>query len=406
MKRRDLKILWSSNGPHTNSGYGVETRDLLFRFLKDGWKVDCNSFWGVQGYPVHLYGQDLIDDRFKDLKLKCYPTMDNPWGSEALIAHGQNSGANVVFTFQDVWTLDSNYLKQIKHWVPYVPIDKDPVPPAVLEKLQYAYRIITFSKFGQDALKKNGFTSTLILEGTDTELFKPLNKLEMRKKFSLPENAFIFGMIAANKENPPRKGFQEAMEAFKLFSDKHPEALLFIHTQQMSPQSFPVMDFAKNLGISEKILMVNPYQAVFMSDSHFINEEMNAFDCLLHPSQTEGFGLTNIEAQSAGIPTIINNCHSMPELIVNGKTGFMCETDKPRFTNDLSWVYPAKVDSLYEQMENVYKLLKDNPNKVKNDCRKHVKENFNLDTIYETKWSPMLEKLQTEILGDILTETK
>jgi len=394
-----MRILWSSNGPHTNSGYGVETRDLLFRFLEDKWPVACNSFWGINGFPVNLYGQDLIDDRFKDLKLKCYPTMDDPWGSDAIVAHGQHSQSNVVFTFQDVWTLNTERLRQLKTWVPYVPIDKDPVPQGVLEKLQYAYRIITFSSFGQKALQRAGFTSTLILEGTDTTIFKPLNRLETRKKFNIPEDKFVFGMVAANKENPPRKGFQEALEAFKLFSDKHPEALLFIHTQQMGPQSFPVQQFAQSLGIGDKLLMMNPYQAVFMSDSHTINDEMNMFDCLLHPSQTEGFGLTVVEAQSAGIPVIVNDCHSMPELIIEGKTGFKCKTDKPRYTNDLSWVYPADVNSLYEQMEKVYKIIKENPKKVKTDCRNHIKKNFNIDTIYEEKWKPMLERLQLEILG-------
>src|SRR3989304_4834575 len=126
---------------------------------------------------------------------------------------------------------------------------------------------------------------------------------------------------------------------------------------------------------------------------------MSMFDCLLHPSQTEGFGLTVVEAQSAGIPVIINDCHSMPKLIIDGKTGFKCKKKKPKYTNDLSWVYPADVNSLYEQMEKVYKIIKENPKKVKTDCRNHIKKNFNIDTIYEEKWKPMLERLQLEILG-------
>jgi glycosyltransferase involved in cell wall biosynthesis len=149
-------------------------------------------------------------------------------------------------------------------------------------------------------------------------------------------------------------------------------------------------------------MFVNPYQAVFMSDSHVINEEINCMDVLLHPSQTEGFGLTIVEAQSAGVPAIINNCHSMPELILEGKTGFSSKTSNPRWTNDGSYTYPADVNSLYEQMEKAYLLVKENPNKVKNDCRKHIKRNFDIDVLYETKWKGFLEKLQSEILGDIM----
>ena len=59
-KRRDLRILWQSNSPSANSGYSVFTRDLLFRLLKDDWKVECSSMGaGVDSYPVFMYGEDL-----------------------------------------------------------------------------------------------------------------------------------------------------------------------------------------------------------------------------------------------------------------------------------------------------------------------------------------------------------
>ena len=240
-KRRDLKILWQSNSPSANSGYSVFTRDLLFRLLKDGWKVGCSGMGaGVDAYPVIMHGEDLIDDRFKGLGLKVYPKMVEPYGSDSLVFHGIESKANVIFTMQDVWPLQPTELSKLRTWLAYCPIDKDPIPQVITEKLQYAYKIITFSKFGQKALEEKGFTSTLILEGTDTEIFKPKDKTEMRKKYGLPQDAFIFGMIAANKENPPRKGFQEAMEGFKLFHDKHPEAAMFFHTQQVTPGVFPI----------------------------------------------------------------------------------------------------------------------------------------------------------------------
>ena len=398
-KRRDLKILWSSNGPHTNSGYGVFTRDILFRMARDGWPVACISFWGINGYPVHLSGEDLIDDRFKGIKVKTYPVMDHPYGSDALVAHGADYQANVIFTMQDVPWLDPQHLSQIKYWVPYVPIDKDPVPPNVTNNLRYAYKIVTFAQFGQDALSKAGFTSSLILEGTDTEIFKPMDKLECRKKYNIPEDAFLFGMVAANKENPPRKGFQEALEAFAKFHLNHPEAALFIHTQQRSPGGFPVEEFARQQGFEKRLFLMQPYQAVFNSDSKKIAKEMNMMDVLLHPSQTEGFGLTCVEAMSCGVPVIVNNTTSMPEMIKNGETGWICEAQKQgRFTNDLSYVYPADVQSLYDKMEEAYKAVKERGSEISAAARKHVEDNYSIDALYEKKWTPFLEDLQDEIL--------
>lgn len=398
-KRRDLRIIWNSNGPNTNSGYAAETRDLLFRFVKDNWNVACIAFWGLDGFPAYQYGQDLIDDRFKDVKLKVYPKMDHPYGSDALILHSIDYKANVIFTMQDVPMLDPQHLQQLKYWIPFLPIDKDPCPPAVLERLRYAYKIVTFSKFGQDTLLKAGFTSTLIYEGTDTELFKPMDKLEMRRDYKIPEDVFLFGMIAANKENPPRKGYQEALEAFKLFYDKHPEARLFIHSQQRGPGGFPVEDFARTLGFHDKMFLYEPYRATYGSNHKDVSKQMNMFDVLLHPSQTEGFGLTVIEALACGTPVIVNNTTSMPEMVTEGVNGWICNSqEKGRFTNDLSYVYPADVNSLYEKMELAYKAVKENEAKLSEDCRNSVLAKYNVDSIYENNWRGFLEELQEEIL--------
>lgn len=406
MKDRRMRISWLSNGIHTNSGYGAYSRDILFRMARDGWQVCQVANWGVQGYPAFLHGEDVIDDRFKGVKIKLYPPMNDQFGSDALYHHSKDFKANVAFVMLDIWGLQPDPIQKLISegiaFVPYAPIDKDPAPPNVLEKMKMASKIISFSKFGQKKLEEAQFSSTLILEGTDTELFKPMDKQECRRELHLPPDLFIFGMVAANKENPPRKGFQEALEAFKLFQDKHPEAGLFIHTQQPGPAGFPVIPFASHIGINMKqFFLMDEYTAVFNSDFKTIRKEMNAMDVLLHPSQTEGFGLTVVEAASCGTPAIVNNTTSMPEMVIDGVTGEICQTKGKRFTNDLSWVEPADVNSLHEKMESIYEKLKKNPTKIQKACRDHIVKNYNIDTQYETLWIPVLEKLQTKLLGSI-----
>ena len=165
----------------------------------------------------------------------------------------------------------------------------------------------------------------MIYEGTDPDIFKPLDKYEMRKELGLPTNAIIVGMIGANKPDAfTRKGWQQAIDAFKLFYDKHPESIYFHEVNQ--PGGFDVMGHAKYLGMEKKIFYIDPYMAIFHAGSPIINKMLNAFDLLLHPSTTEGFGLVIVESQSAGTPVIINNCCSMPEIIIEGKTGEICQT--------------------------------------------------------------------------------
>jgi len=48
-------------------------------------------------------------------------------------------------------------------------------------------------------------------------------------------------------------------------------------------------------------------------------------DILLFPTVREGFGLVVAEAMASGLPIIATNCSSLPELITEGKGGYLCE---------------------------------------------------------------------------------
>ena len=397
MKRRDLRIVWSANSIHSNSGYAVFSQMLLSRMVEDGWPVAHIGWWGIEGVKLDVdLGQ--FNPRFKGLTLPIYPRMNEPFGGDALVEHSKDFKADVVFAMQDLWTINPQYLQQLPRFVPYFPVDKDPLPLNIAQLLPYCYRLISFSQFGHDILKKSGWASNLILEGTDTELFKPQDKAQARAQIGIDPNAFVFGMFAANKENPPRKGWQEALEAFAMFYKKHPEALLYCKIQQRAPTGFPIESYARYLDISHRVVFASPYDSVFKGGPLVISQDMNAIDVHLHPSQTEGFGLTPIEAQSCGTPTIVADNTSQPELVIDGLTGWVAKCMKPRYTADDSFVHPADPQSVYECMEKAYKALKKNPKKVAKDSRDYVLGKYNIDTIYKEKWVPFLERIQSEIL--------
>lgn len=53
----------------------------------------------------------------------------------------------------------------------------------------------------------------------------------------------------------------------------------------------------------------------------------NQCDIFFFPSRLEGFGYGVAEAMSCQKPVVCTNCSSLPELIVNGKGGFLCEME-------------------------------------------------------------------------------
>jgi len=47
-------------------------------------------------------------------------------------------------------------------------------------------------------------------------------------------------------------------------------------------------------------------------------------DILISPTVREGFGLAIAEAMACGLPVVASNCSAVPELVDDGKGGFLC----------------------------------------------------------------------------------
>ncbi|HUF52322.1 MAG TPA: glycosyltransferase family 4 protein [Dehalococcoidia bacterium] len=78
-----------------------------------------------------------------------------------------------------------------------------------------------------------------------------------------------------------------------------------------------------------------------------------AYACLFPIDWPEPFGLTMVESMATGTPVIARRRGSVPEVIRDGETGFICET----------------VDEMLDALERVGSL-------DRHRCRQHVEENF------------------------------
>ena len=58
-------------------------------------------------------------------------------------------------------------------------------------------------------------------------------------------------------------------------------------------------------------------------------DHFNLGDVFLFPSAMEGFGLVVAEAMSSGLPVVASNRGSIPELVVDGEGGFVCDPSGP-----------------------------------------------------------------------------
>ncbi len=85
------------------------------------------------------------------------------------------------------------------------------------------------------------------------------------------------------------------------------------------PEKLNAERLCKELGISDKV--------VFFGNSNEIDKILCFSDLFLLPSLTESFGLAALEAMASGVPVISSNTGGIPEVNIEGVTGFLSEVN-------------------------------------------------------------------------------
>lgn len=383
---RKLRVLWSSNAPWSTSGYASATRSVLYRIQKAGFPTAMVNFYGLEG---GIREEDGIT---------MYPKMGMPYGEDALNLHSKDFKADISITWQDVWAMNMDHVNQLNRWIPWTPVDREPMGSPLVDHLRSAHRIIACSHFGEREIKNNGMYATYIPCSIETSILKPSTtpKEDYRKAIGIPPDLFLFGMVSANKEVPPRKSFQEVLDAFQIFNRQHPKSAIFFHINKIQGYAFPIGEYAKFLGLEKNIFYLDDYKQMFKVKPTDMAGFYSMMDCLLLPSSAEGFGMPAVEAQSCGTPVIVNRFTSMPELVIEGKTGFICDISIKQFSPTMGYVGIPSVQSLYEQMEKMYKADRVT---MGEEARKWVLSEYDADKVFIERWLPYLSNIESHIYG-------
>ena len=85
------------------------------------------------------------------------------------------------------------------------------------------------------------------------------------------------------------------------------------------PDRVPTERKARELGVYEDVR--------FLGKQDPIEEILSIADVFLMPSGSETFGLAALEAMACEVPVVASDVGGLPELIVDGETGFLCPLD-------------------------------------------------------------------------------
>lgn len=142
----------------------------------------------------------------------------------------------------------------------------------------------------------------------DTKIWRP--GLEPCHRASLAPGGEKIVMHVSNFRSVKRVA--NVVEVFARIDPSVPARLVMVGDGPDRPRA---AQRAEELGVSDRVLFVGKHQSV--------EELLSCADLFLLPSEAESFGLAALEAMACGAPVVASTAGGLPEVIVDGVTGFL-----------------------------------------------------------------------------------
>ena len=131
----------------------------------------------------------------------------------------------------------------------------------------------------------------------------------------------------------PVKRIADVIEVFYKVQKEVPSKLMMVGE---GPERKQAEQLCKTYGIEDKV--------VFLGNSNEVDKILCYSDLFLLPSETESFGLAALEAMASGVPVISSNSGGIPEVNIEGVSGYL-----------------SPVGAVDEMAQNAIKIIKKDP---------------------------------------------
>lgn len=378
------KLILHSNAPWAPTGYGQQTA-LFAPLLNEQYDLTLSANYGLEGAPIVWQGIPVL------------PGLGQTHGNEAIPGHVtamfDSPREGLVMTLYDVPPLDPKIFKRL-NTACWVPVDHNPATPAQIAFFRASQAIpLALSRHAEAELAE--FDPIYVPHGVDTEVYKPTPS-DVRERMEVPKDAFLIGMVAANKGRPSRKCFQQALEAVRFFRKRHENVYVYIHTT-LAPEFAGGEDIpalAASLEIpEERFKYPNQYSMIFSPVSAKLMAQLyTAFDVLLNPSMGEGFGLPVLEAQACGTPAVVTDFSAMSEVCGAGWK----VSGRSYWTGQHSWMCVPDVGEIIEALDDCYLLTEGRKRALSTQAVQHAGQ-YAARMVFDEHMLPALKEVEERI---------
>ena len=143
----------------------------------------------------------------------------------------------------------------------------------------------------------------------DVNRFKKLDKSHFKKMLAPNGEKVLIHVSNFRKV----KRVEDIIRAFDIVLKTQDCKLLLVGD---GPERHNVEDVCRSLGICKK--------TVFLGKQMAVEEILAISDVFLLPSEKESFGLSALEAMACAVPVVSSNTGGIPEVNIDGLTGFTC----------------------------------------------------------------------------------
>jgi glycosyltransferase involved in cell wall biosynthesis len=184
----------------------------------------------------------------------------------------------------------------------------------IIEAMNFAEKVLSVSEDLKFHIVNLGIDEDKVIvvpNGVDTDKFKPMGKENARNLLNLPLDKNIILFVGALRSI---KGVNYLIEAAKKFVDIDTELYMVGRDDGLKKS---LVKMAQELKIIDFIKFIGP-----------VNHEdiplwISASDLLVLPSLSEGRPNVILEALACEVPVVATDVGGIPELMVNGETGYL-----------------------------------------------------------------------------------
>ena len=246
-----------------------------------------------------------------------------------------------VVSIMDLGFLDSpdqftpHDYHQLKSWTAY--------------SVRQASKIIAISQYTKDAVVKkysrNEQDVTVTYPGYDTQVFYPHKDSKVLKKYSINNPYFLY--LGSLK---PSKNIEGLIRAYGSFLQKNSSAPDLVIVGKKAWLYDRIFSLVSELNLSTKVIFTD-----------FIDEKevpvlMSSCKAFILPSFHEGFGIPVLEAMACGVPVVVSQVASLPE--VAGDAGIYVDPhSQESIVAGLATSVSAKAPEFVERGLNRVKLF-------------------------------------------------